>query len=169
MLDDLGRTGAQLGERERVEHRRVDQHGARRVEGADQVLPSRGVDGGLPAHRRVDHGQQGRRALHDRDAAQVRGRHEAAEVPDHAPAERDEGGIAPTAGLEEAVGDRRPALARLVRLAGRDLDDERGREVGGRERIARAREVVPGDGGVGEEGVAVRRRITAQHGAEGVE
>jgi hypothetical protein len=53
------------------------------------------------------------------DAAHEGGGHEAGEVAHHAAAERHHRGVAPVPGVEQRVGEARPALPRLVVLAGR--------------------------------------------------
>jgi hypothetical protein len=93
------------------------------VERADQVLAGGGVHRRLAAHRRVDHGEEGRGGLHDGDAAQVRRGDEAGQVADHATAQSDDGGVAAVTGGEQLVGHAGPRVARLVRLARRDGDD----------------------------------------------
>ena len=87
------------------------------MERADEILAARRVDAGLAADRGVDHREQRRRHLHDWDAAHVRRGDESGQVANDAAAERDDRRVAPEAGFEELVGEARPRLARLVRLA----------------------------------------------------
>ena len=90
VLDHLVEPGAELAARQRGEDRRIDDHGVRLVEGADQVLAERMIDADLAADRAVHLRQQRRRHVHERDAAQVGGRRETGHVADDAAAERDE-------------------------------------------------------------------------------
>ena len=69
VLDDLGVTGAHLSRVQRLQSLDVRQHQARLVEQADQVLALRRVDAGLAAHRAIHLRQQGRRHLHEIEAA----------------------------------------------------------------------------------------------------
>ena len=74
--------------------RDVDDDLGRLVEGADQVLALRQVHGCLAADRRVDLGDEGRRDVDDRDAAQVRGREEPGGVTQGTSADGHDGLIA---------------------------------------------------------------------------
>ena len=60
------------------------------MEGADEVLALGQVDAGLAADRRVDLGDERRRDLDQRHAAQVRGRQEPGRVAQRAAADRDQ-------------------------------------------------------------------------------
>ena len=83
VFDDLAIAGAHLARRQRRKARRVGQNKARLVEGAEQVLTGTGVDRGLAADRAVDLRQEGRRDLHEIDAAQQCRRGEPRNVADH--------------------------------------------------------------------------------------
>ena len=96
----------------------VGDDGRRLMKRADEILARRRVDAGLSADRRVDHREQRRRHLHERNAAHERRRDEAGEVADDAAAERDDRRVAAEARGEQLVGEARPGLARLVRFAG---------------------------------------------------
>ena len=89
ILQNLGVAGAHLPVGQGGEHIQVRQDEPGLVEGADQVLASRGVDGRLAAHRGVHLGQQGGGDLNEVCAALVDGGGEAGEVPDHPAAESD--------------------------------------------------------------------------------
>ena len=81
----------------------VGQHQPRLVESADQVLAVTGIDAGLAADRAVDLGQQGRRNLHEIDAAQRDRGGESGDVADHAAAQGHQCRAAFDAGIEDAV------------------------------------------------------------------
>ena len=108
VLDRLGEPRAQMIRRERREHGGIGDDRARPVEGADEIFPGRRVDPRLPADRCVDHREQRRRQLHERNAAHVRRGDEAREIADDAAAERDNGRVASEAGGEQRVGERAP-------------------------------------------------------------
>ena len=154
VLDRFGQSRSTMRCRERREHLDVGEHHGGRVKCADEILPRGRVDAGLAAHRRVDHREQRRGALHDGHAAHERGGDEAREVADDAAAQRDDGGVARAAGGEQLVGDARPRVARLVRFA-RGHDVERHapvRRERGDERLC----VERADLIIGDHGVAVR-------------
>ena len=75
----------------------VGEHGGRRMERADEVLPRGGVHARLAADRGVDHGEQRGGALHDGHAAHERRGDEAREIADDAAAERDDRRVAAAA------------------------------------------------------------------------
>src|SRR3546814_6439268 len=87
VFNHLGIARPHLAFRQRVERRGVDQDRRRLVEGADEVLAPRGVDGGLPADRRIDLREQGGRYLHISAAALEDRGCAARQVADHAAAE----------------------------------------------------------------------------------
>src|SRR3989441_9831108 len=88
------------------------------MERADEILPGRDVDRGLPPDAGVAHRQECRRDVGHAYATQVRGADDPREVPDAAAAERDDAAIAADALARERIpeprGDRKPlgALAR---------------------------------------------------------
>ena len=84
----------QLRVGQRLERARVDHDPRRPVEGADEVLAAGKVDRGLAADRGVDLADERRRHRHPRDAAHVRGGHEAREVGRAAAAEGDDRAVA---------------------------------------------------------------------------
>jgi hypothetical protein len=91
------------------------------VEGADEVLALREVDGGLAPDGGVDLAEQRRRDLQDGDAPVPGGGGEPGEVADHAAAEADDEVLAG----ERRLGARLPQLAEhaggLGRLAVGDV------------------------------------------------
>ena len=109
------------------QHVEVGQHQPRLVEGADQVLAARRVDGGLAADRGVDLGQQRGRDLHEVDAALVDRRREAGEVADHPAAEGDDQVAAVQLQRQQRVAERFQAGEALGLLARRDGDHVRRR------------------------------------------
>jgi hypothetical protein len=105
-LHDLGHAGGEVPGRKGVEGRQIAEDGGGRVERAHQVLARGGVDAGLSADRGVDHAEQTRRDVHDRDAAQPAGADEPGEVGDRSPADTHDGVGAREPGFPE----RFPAL-----------------------------------------------------------
>ena len=89
-LDRLAKRRPPLAFGERPRHARVDDDGRRLVEGADEVLALGQVDGRLAPDRRVDLGDERRRDVDDRDAAQERRRQEARRVAERAATDRDD-------------------------------------------------------------------------------
>jgi hypothetical protein len=79
-LDDLGQAAHDLGNGQGREVGEVADHAEGLVEGSDQVLARVDVDTGLSANSSVDHAQQGRGQVDDRDATQPGRRHEPGEV-----------------------------------------------------------------------------------------
>jgi hypothetical protein len=138
VLDALGEPGAEMALRERRERVEVDDDLGGLVEHADGVLlelhprldVGRGVgvgdveiDGGLPAHRRVDHGEEGGRALDDGCAAFVGGGDETGEIA-HDPTAQGEDGLAPVQPVNGAVGEKSLGGGEgLGLLAGADGED----------------------------------------------
>src|SRR3546814_3601360 len=53
VFDDLGIARPQFARRQGSKRARIDEHQGRLMEGADQILSRRRVDGGLAAHRRI--------------------------------------------------------------------------------------------------------------------
>ena len=86
----FGIAGAQLARVQRIKHVGVDQHEARLMEGADQVLAMPRVDAGFAADGGVDLGEQRRGDLHQAHAAFQDAGGESGEVADDAAAERDD-------------------------------------------------------------------------------
>ena len=138
--------GDQLVRRERLQGLEVDEHGRRLVERADQVLAGGGVDAGLPAHGRVDHGQQRGGDVHDPDSAHPCRGDEPGQIRHRSPAEPDDHVGAGEPGLPahlpaEARDGQRLALLRVGHLDAVRID------AGGLELFPR------GLGGVGESGL----------------
>ncbi len=113
------------------------------MEGADEILAVRGIDGGLAADRRIDLRQQCRRHLHVIDAATHDRRGEAGEIADDAAAERDNKIAALDAFGDQRLADPFEAVKALRTLADRNdhaarRDAGRGqRGFGGAEMVAR--------------------------------
>ena len=168
MLDALGQTAAQLAQRQAAQHQRVGDHRHRLVEGADQVLPLRHVHADLAADRRVDHREQGRRALHERDAAQVGRGREADRVAEHAAAERHDRRAALELVVEQSVVDAAHGLERLALLARRERHGQ-GREARRLERRARRARVAGLEHGIEEQRRRARRRDRADQLAQAFE
>ncbi len=131
----LGESGGELHTRERGQELRVGDDDAWLVKRAEQILTRGDVDTGLAADRGVDHREQGRRHLYQRDAAEVGRRDEAGEIVHDAAAERDHRRVAPELRGEHSVRQRCPGVARLVRFAGGegeqlDLHTDRGQLCG---------------------------------------
>ena len=125
VLDDFGEAGAEFPGRERPQRLDVGDHEPRLMEGADQVLPQRVVDGGLAADRRIDLRQERRRHLDDGHATQQRRSREAREIADHAAPQRHDDGAPIEAGLEEAIVDDGKPREILVLFAVRQRHDDR--------------------------------------------
>ena len=106
LLDHLGEAGRALARRQRAQRLDVDRHEARLVERADQVLALAQVHARLAADARVDHREQRRRHLDERDPAQIGRRREAGEIAHHAAAERDERAVAVGARAQQLVIER---------------------------------------------------------------
>ncbi len=132
VLDHLGHAAAELLPGQGAEHVRVDEHGPRLVEGADQVLALGQVHAGLAAHRAVHLGEQGGGHLHERNAAKVDRGEEPGHVAGHAAAQGEDGVAAVKAALGQVAGqsfDGGQVLARLAVGKGEQLAvDTRGAE-----------------------------------------
>ena len=89
---------------------------------ADQVLALGNVHAGLAANRRIDHRQQGRRNLHEPDAAHISRRGKSREVSDHPATERNRKVRAGEAQRGESAHQLRVGLERLRLLARREDD-----------------------------------------------
>ncbi|EKX63206.1 hypothetical protein STRIP9103_01490, partial [Streptomyces ipomoeae 91-03] len=109
-LDDLGEPGHVVVDRQRLQRGQVAEHTRRRVEGPHEVLALGGVDAGLAADRRVDHGEHGGRDGDPAHPAQPGRRHEPGEVGGGAAAHAD-----------DDVGAGEPGLAERLPAVGGDL------------------------------------------------
>src|SRR5713101_8637430 len=107
MLDDLGQPGAKLAFWQSLQCIGVRQYEARLVEGADQVLGARVVDGRLAPGRGIHLGQERRRYLNEVDAAHVGRRHEAREISYRTTPQSDHGRASIEPLFEQAI----PGLA----------------------------------------------------------
>ena len=94
VFDDFGQSRADFARRQAAQGGSVCEHGAGRVEGADQILPLGDIHRGLAAHRGIHHGKQGGRQLYAIDASHPASRGEAGQVADHAAAQREYAGVA---------------------------------------------------------------------------
>ncbi len=106
------------------QHVEVGDHGDRRVEGSDEVLPLGRVDAGLAAHGRIDHRGDGGGDLEHVDAAQPGGRDEAGEIRRRAAAEPDHEVLAADLGLAAHAPQEPGDLRGLGLLAVGDLGGE---------------------------------------------
>ena len=116
MFDHFRHAGAQMGQRKRLQQRRIDQYRARLMKGAHEILPGGCVYTHLAPYRRIHHGQQRGRHLHEWYAAHIRRGYEARQVADHPPAQSHDGGVAAAPLVDHPVGERAPLLACLVPL-----------------------------------------------------
>ncbi len=92
VLDDFVQARPELATRQRRQESRIDDHRGGLVVGADQVLPRGVVDADLSADCAVHLGQQRRRHLDDRNAAQIGSGREPGRVADDAAAGGDDRG-----------------------------------------------------------------------------
>ena len=139
----LGIAGAQVAQRQGLQHLRIDQHQRRLVEGANKVLAGGRVDRGLAAHRRIDLGEQSRRHLHEPATTPQDAGGKAGQVTDDAAAQRHHRIAAFDSQLQQALGDlgeRRPVLAGFPRWQHDFVDrDAGGRQPGGKGRQVQRR------------------------------
>ena len=117
----LGVAGAELALRQRVEQRGVGHHQDRLVECADQVLALPRVDCGLAADGGIDLRQERGRHLDVIDAAANDRCGKAAEIADHAAAERHDDIAAFDPGRQQIVADPFKKTEALAAFAGRHL------------------------------------------------
>ena len=189
VLDNFGQPGGQLARGQGAQRAEVAHDGARLVEGANEVLALRMVDGGFAAHGRVHLRQQRGGHLHEADAAHVARGGKASHVAHDAAAERVNHALAVGAGLHQGVEDEGERVLRLVLLAVgqrngahaqvalRQLRRQpRGverlhRRVGDDERLRALRHVLPHGGSAqqplaDEDGIAAfaQRNVHALHG-----
>ena len=122
VLHDFVQARAKLPSRQRAEHRRVDDHGVRLVERADEVLAKGMVDADFAANRAIDLRQQRGGHVDQRDAAEVGGGRKPGHVPDHAAAKGDDRRRALGVRAHERVVDSGDRGQVLVALAVRDED-----------------------------------------------
>src|SRR4051812_38266306 len=93
MLNCLCNSRANLAKWKCSKDLRVGKNCGRWVKRADQILAGRSVDGSFSADGSVDHGEQGRWNLDDRDPPHECRRNEAREVSNDPTAKRDNGGV----------------------------------------------------------------------------
>jgi hypothetical protein len=148
---DLGIAGAHLAERQGVEERRVGEHQARLMEGADEVLAVGGVDARLAADRRIDLGEQRRRHLHEAHPAPDDRRREAREVAHDPPAQRHHEIAALDPRAQDRVADFGQAGIALRGLAWGHGDHRRAQALG-LERTGQRLPVKPAHGSIGHDG-----------------
>jgi len=161
VLEHLGEPGAVFAPIHGRDQGRIDDHAHRLLEGADQVFPSRAVDAGLAAHRRIDHRQQRGRYLHEAHAAHPARGDIAGEIAADAAAEGDDGIAAVDAmgraALPQEVGGGQ-RLARFAGGKGGEIGTHAGRGEGGGE----ARGVVTRDLFVGDDQHVVAAEMRAR-------
>mmetsp|Transcript_9637 Transcript_9637/g.32262 ORF Transcript_9637/g.32262 Transcript_9637/m.32262 type:complete len:247 (+) Transcript_9637:3816-4556(+) len=90
---------------ETIQKRHVHVNNHRLMEGSDQVLAHRCVDGRLAADGRVNHGKQGRWDLHERNSSHVSSCDVASEIADDASSHRNAARISVHLHLEHVVFD----------------------------------------------------------------
>ncbi len=110
------------------------------MEQADQILALRRVDAGLAADRAIHLRQQGRRRLHEIDAAQQNAGGETNEVADDAAAQRDQQGAALDAEREDAFAQV-AQMSEVLRLFARRQNDGVVSNAGSAERGGKGAEV----------------------------
>src|SRR5215212_10798604 len=165
-LDGLGEPVGDLVRGKRTEPSQIGSHKAGPEEGADQVLAFRKVHPDLSPHRAVDHSEQGGRQHDEVYPAHVGPGDEAAEVPDHTAAQREDSTIAgqPLAGeLADAVGVN---LHGFGRLASWNLDLPRDPPTGIFEGVTQPGGVQRPDGRVGEDHAQARVQNVGDDRAE---
>ncbi len=118
VFDDLRDAAAQFADGKRGQRIGVDQHHLRLQKSADHILPQRMIDADLAAHRAIDLRQQAGGHLHEADAAQVGGGHEAGEIADHPAAQRDHHRFAVDFALDEIAVEPGGGFHALIALAG---------------------------------------------------
>src|SRR5262245_14644994 len=107
VFDDFGETGHQLPARQGAQHADVDENEFRLVKSADKIFAVLMVDGGLAADARVHLGQQSRRYLDIRNAAQISCRGKSRKITDHAPAQGEDSRFALKALPYQSIINRR--------------------------------------------------------------
>ena len=150
VFDDFGVAGEKLAVRQAGQGAGVGEDEPRLVEGADQVFARPGVDAGLAADRAVDLRQQGRRDLHEIDAAQQCRGGKPGEVADDAAAERHQHRAALDADRQNVLGEPPEMREVLGFLAGRQ-QHRLVRDPGCGEAVPERREVMAGDILVGDD------------------
>ena len=157
VFDRLGIAGEQFAARQGGERIGVGQHQARLIKGADQVFAGARVNPGLAADRAVDLGQQGRRNLHEIDAAQQCRRGKPRQIADHPAAQRHQHRAALDTARQDLLGEAAEMIEILGLLAGRQ-HDRMIRDPGRDEAVAQRRQPMPGDVFVGD-----HDRLAAAH------
>ena len=134
MLNRFGKSRSQIANPKRTKGLWVSHHDRRLMEYPHQILSRGGVHPGFAADRGVDHCQQGRRNLDERDASHERRSHETGKVADNSTAERDDCRVATEPAGKQVVGEASPGFAGLVsfpRRNGDQLSGARGESGGG--------------------------------------
>jgi hypothetical protein len=136
VFDDLSEPGTQLTRRQARQRARVCQNQDRLVERADEILAARVVHSCFATHRRIHLREEGRRYLHERNAALITGRSETGHIANDTAAERHDRAITPKAIRDEDVQNARDSSQGLVRLTVRQDDlDHTSRSKGSGQRI----------------------------------
>ena len=89
VFDDFGQAGAVFAFRQGLKRVEIAQHQPGLVKCAHQIFARLQVNADLSADGAVHLRQQGRRYLHERDAAQISRRDKSGQIADHAAAQRD--------------------------------------------------------------------------------
>src|SRR5262245_43072114 len=89
--------------RQRRENTEVRYNSGRLVKRSDEILARGRVNTGLAADGSIDHREQGRWDLDVWDASHECGGYEAREIANNASAQRDDGGVATEAALQQRV------------------------------------------------------------------
>jgi hypothetical protein len=142
VFDDLAIAGPHLARRQCSERAGVGQHQARLVEGAEEVLARSRIDRGLAADRAVDLRQEGRRDLHEVDAAQEGRGGEPGDVADHPAAERHQHRAAFDATGENIL-DEPAEMSEVLGPLSRRQDDRVLLDADRRKAVAQCREMMP--------------------------
>ena len=122
-LDDLRRARDEFRPRQRSKRKGVEENPGWLVEGSHEVLPRCEVDAGFPAHRGVDHAEQGGGHLDDGDAPHPRRGDEPGEVRNRTAAHADDHIPACNAELAEPFPRRQQVLWRLSLFGIGNRDD----------------------------------------------
>ena len=150
VFQHLGPARAQLARRQGGQQFDVGHDQPGLVKRADQILPLRGIDRRLAAHRGIDLGQQGGRDLHEIDPAHVERRRQPREVADHPAAQRHDQ-IAPVQPEGQHPVDHPLQFGKGFGCLARRHGQQSGANPGGLQRRQHRRAVQGGDGLVGDD------------------
>src|SRR5687767_2919419 len=119
MLERLGKSCSQFFKWKRCKNLRVSQNATRLMECTDEILAPVRIDPCLPPDRPVDHGQESRRDMDDRNSPHVGRRNEASQIPYYPSAKGNYGSVSSKAPGDELIGDPAPRSPRLARRSRR--------------------------------------------------